>query len=72
LTPASACIICKEHVSWICYKCNSLEYVIHSINYCRSNYRDPWWYSAIWYSPWWECFRTRDKTKIWKRHWTEI
>ena len=30
LTPTSACIICKEYISWICNKCNSVEDAIHS------------------------------------------
>gem|GEM_PF-1736052 len=38
LTPASSCIICREFVSWNCDKCDSMEYVFHSINYCRPGY----------------------------------
>ena len=31
LTPTSACIICKEYISWNCDKCNSVEDVIPKI-----------------------------------------
>jgi len=37
LNPISLCIVCHEYISWNCAECNSVEYVIHSSNYCRVN-----------------------------------
>lgn len=38
LIPISVCNICREYVSWICAKCNKIEDVTHSHNYCRICY----------------------------------
>ena len=34
LTTSAHCKICKESVSWTCYKCNKIEEVKHSKYYC--------------------------------------
>lgn len=38
LIPSSVCNICREYVSWICAKCNKIEDVTHSHNYCGISY----------------------------------
>jgi len=35
LVPTANCNTCTEHVYWICNKCNLIEEVFHSHNYCR-------------------------------------
>ena len=34
LTPSAICKICKESVSWTCYKCDKMDEVTHSDYYC--------------------------------------
>ena len=29
LTPKALCNVCKEHISWICSRCNKMEDVTH-------------------------------------------
>lgn len=38
LISSSVCNICREYVSWVCAKCNKMEDVTHSHNYCRISY----------------------------------
>ena len=35
LTPTSVCSVCKEHVSWLCGKCERMEDVTHSHSYYK-------------------------------------
>jgi hypothetical protein len=39
LSPFSSCIICREHVSWNCHECDTVDYVVHTIEYCEGNKR---------------------------------
>jgi hypothetical protein len=36
MNPYSSCIVCEEYVSWNCDECDSIDYVVHSLNYCVS------------------------------------
>jgi hypothetical protein len=39
LTPISVCNFCKEYISWLCGKCERMEDVTHSHDYCRVTYK---------------------------------
>ncbi|MDQ3869161.1 MAG: hypothetical protein M3250_06350 [Thermoproteota archaeon] len=39
LTPVSVCNFCKEYISWLCGKCERMEDVTHSHDYCRVVYK---------------------------------
>jgi hypothetical protein len=39
LTPISVCNFCKEYISWLCGKCERMEDVTHSHDYCRVDYK---------------------------------
>ena len=39
LTPTSVCSVCKEYISWLCGKCERMEDVTHSHDYCRIAYK---------------------------------
>ena len=39
LTPISVCNFCKEYISWLCGKCERMEDVTHSHDYCRVAYK---------------------------------